>query len=114
MLRVAIWAKTIRPSATIQVTTMELVIGNPKGRAISTALWGKPFSACASAAGEEAASGWGGVAPSALQPIRGAPAKNSDTKMILMTLIFLNRCSKGHYALRCQTDVLKSKPGKAA
>jgi hypothetical protein len=30
-------AKMTNPSATIQVTTIELVIGNPRGRAISTA-----------------------------------------------------------------------------
>src|SRR5262249_33933568 len=37
MLRVATRAKMIRPKATIQVTTMELVMGKPNGRAISTA-----------------------------------------------------------------------------
>src|SRR5690349_15423266 len=31
MCRVAVWAKMIRPSATIQVTTIELVMGNPNG-----------------------------------------------------------------------------------
>src|SRR5215472_11483382 len=35
----------IRPRATIQVTTMELVMGNPRRRPTSTALWGSP---CAS------------------------------------------------------------------
>ena len=37
MRRVAICAKTIRPAATIHVTTIEFVIGNPNGLAISTA-----------------------------------------------------------------------------
>ena len=38
MFRVATWAKTMSPIVTIQVTTIELVIGKPNGRAISTAL----------------------------------------------------------------------------
>ena len=42
--RVATWAKTIRPIATIHVTTIEFVIGKPKGRAISTAFCGRPCS----------------------------------------------------------------------
>ena len=37
MFRVANCAKTMRPSATIQVTTIELVIGKPNGLAISSA-----------------------------------------------------------------------------
>ena len=37
MSRVATRAKMINPTATIQLTTIELVIGKPKGRAISTA-----------------------------------------------------------------------------
>ena len=36
--RVATCAKTMSAIATIQVTTMEFVIGKPNGRAISTAL----------------------------------------------------------------------------
>src|SRR4249920_181053 len=39
MLRVATRANAISPSATTQVTIIELVIGNPNGRAISTAFW---------------------------------------------------------------------------
>ena len=42
--RVAICAKTIRPTATIHVTTIELVIGKPNGRPISTAFCGRPCS----------------------------------------------------------------------
>ena len=38
MFRVAICAKTMRPRATTQLTTIEFVIGKPKGRAISIAL----------------------------------------------------------------------------
>ena len=38
MCRVAICAKAMSAIATIQVTTMEFVIGKPNGRAISTAL----------------------------------------------------------------------------
>jgi hypothetical protein len=34
----------IKPTATSQLTTIELVIGKPKGRAISTAFWGRPCS----------------------------------------------------------------------
>jgi hypothetical protein len=45
MSRVAAWANTISPIATTQLTSMELVIGKPKGRAISTALADKPCSA---------------------------------------------------------------------
>jgi hypothetical protein len=37
MSRLATRAKTINATATIQVTTIELVTGKPKGRAISTA-----------------------------------------------------------------------------
>ena len=44
MVRVALWAKTISPTATIHVTTMELVIGKPNGRAISTAFCDRPCS----------------------------------------------------------------------
>jgi hypothetical protein len=40
MFRVAACAYTISAMATIQVTTMEFVIGRPNGRAISTALCG--------------------------------------------------------------------------
>ena len=50
MRRVASCAKTIRPTATIQVTTIELVIGKPNGRAISTAFCDRPCSAGAWAA----------------------------------------------------------------
>ena len=45
MSRVASRAKMINPTATIQLTTIELVIGKPKGRAISTAFCD---SACSS------------------------------------------------------------------
>src|SRR5215813_10752471 len=38
MSRVASWAKMINPTATIQLTTIELVIGKPKGRPIPPAL----------------------------------------------------------------------------
>src|SRR4030095_706953 len=48
MCRVATWAKTMRPSATIQVTTIELVTGRPNGRAISTALCESRWCSCAS------------------------------------------------------------------
>jgi len=41
---VASCAKMIRPSATTQLTTIELVIGKLKGRAISTAFGDKPCS----------------------------------------------------------------------
>jgi len=44
MPRVAMRANTIKAAATIQVTTMELVIGKPSGLAISTACCGKPGS----------------------------------------------------------------------
>src|SRR6185503_15938127 len=44
MSRVAIRAKMIKATATIQVTTMELEIGKPSGRAISTAPCDKPCS----------------------------------------------------------------------
>src|ERR1700757_676974 len=44
MFRVAICANTIRPRATIQLTTMEFVIGKLNGRAISTALAERPCS----------------------------------------------------------------------
>jgi len=37
MSRVATRAKMIKPTATIQLTTIELLMGKPKGRAISTA-----------------------------------------------------------------------------
>jgi hypothetical protein len=37
MSRVATRAKDDQPAATIQLTTIELVIGKPNGRAISTA-----------------------------------------------------------------------------
>src|SRR5215813_13431609 len=42
ILFVANCAKTINPSATTQPTTIELVIGKPSGRAISTALGERP------------------------------------------------------------------------
>ena len=44
MFRVANCANAIRPTATIQLTTMEFVIGKLKGRAISTALAERPCS----------------------------------------------------------------------
>jgi len=44
MPRVATRANTIKPAATIQVTTIELVIGKPSGLAISTACCGSPRS----------------------------------------------------------------------
>ena len=44
MSRVATRAKMINPAATIQLTTIELVIGKPKGRAISTAFLDRPCS----------------------------------------------------------------------
>ena len=44
MFRVATCANTMRPKATIQLTTMELVMGKPNGRAISTALADRPCS----------------------------------------------------------------------
>src|SRR5215831_6991080 len=50
MFRVATQAKMIRPKATIQVTTMELVIGKPNGRAISTACGGSPCASLAALA----------------------------------------------------------------
>ena len=53
MRRVARRANTISPSATIQVTTIEFVIGMPNGRAISTALCESP---CSAASGTPAAS----------------------------------------------------------
>src|SRR5215470_2521035 len=46
MLRVASWAKTMSPTATIQLAIMEFVIGKPSGRAISTAFWVGPVSGC--------------------------------------------------------------------
>src|SRR5207247_10653638 len=51
MVRVALWAKTISPTATIHVTTMELVIGKPNGRAISTAFCDRPCSMLQSGTG---------------------------------------------------------------
>ena len=42
--RVAKRAKMTNPAATIQVTTIELVIGKPRGRAISTAFLDRPCS----------------------------------------------------------------------
>src|SRR5262245_49342064 len=47
----------MRPSATIQLTTMELVTGKPNGLAISTAFCEGPSSSClvATAVGEAAA-----------------------------------------------------------
>src|SRR5438876_5760182 len=50
MVRVAIWAKRMRPTATIHMRTMELVIGNPNGRAISTAFCDRPCSSGAAQA----------------------------------------------------------------
>src|SRR5437773_5250909 len=50
MLRVALWLTAMRSSATIQVTTIELVTGNPNGRAISTAFCDSPCSSAAAAA----------------------------------------------------------------
>ena len=44
MFRVATRVKMINPAVTIQVTTMELVIGKPKGRAISPAFLDRPCS----------------------------------------------------------------------
>jgi hypothetical protein len=52
MRRVATCTKTMRPNATIQLTAIELVIGKPNGRPISTAFLGKPCSG--SAVSEEA------------------------------------------------------------
>ena len=57
MFRVATWAKTIRPKATIQVTTIELVIGKPNGRAISMALCERPCSAASGRGRERVADG---------------------------------------------------------
>ena len=45
MRRVESWANTIRPTATIQVTTIEFVIGKPNGLAISTAFCDRPCCA---------------------------------------------------------------------
>ena len=59
MFRVANCAKTIRPTATIQLTTIELVIGKLKGWAISTALAERPCSSPATTPSE--APGWAGV-----------------------------------------------------
>ncbi len=44
MSRVTKRLKTISPAATIQLTTIEFVMGKPKGRAISTACCGRPRS----------------------------------------------------------------------
>jgi hypothetical protein len=44
MFLVAIWANRINPTATIQLTTIELVMGKLKGRAISTDLVDRPCS----------------------------------------------------------------------
>ena len=44
MVRVAVWAKRMSATATIHVTTIELVIGKPNGRAISTAFCDRPCS----------------------------------------------------------------------
>src|SRR5262245_28564263 len=44
MRRVANWANTMRPSATIQVATREFVTGKPNGLAISTAFCEGPCS----------------------------------------------------------------------
>src|SRR5258706_6456328 len=49
IFRVASWANTIRPTATIQLTNMEFVIGKLKGRAISTGFADKP---CACGSGD--------------------------------------------------------------
>jgi hypothetical protein len=40
--RVATCAKTMSAIAALQGSTMKFVIGNPNGRAISTALWAAP------------------------------------------------------------------------
>ena len=53
MFRVATWTNTIRPNATIQLTIIELVIGKPKRRVISTALCVRPCSSCSGAAGDK-------------------------------------------------------------
>ena len=50
MRRVERWANTIRPAATIQVTTIEFVIGKPNGLAISTAFCDRPCCAGSSRA----------------------------------------------------------------
>src|SRR6266576_5142492 len=52
MRRVAMRAKMIRPRATIQLTTIELVIGNPKTWPISTAFCDKPCSSGVEIAGD--------------------------------------------------------------
>src|SRR5262249_52836628 len=44
MCLVANWAKAMRPMATIQLTIIELVMGKPRGLAISTAFCAGPVS----------------------------------------------------------------------
>src|ERR1700751_1960609 len=73
MLRVAKWAKMIRPRATIHVTTMELVMGNPRRRPTSTALWGRP---CASGSAGEC-SAWADCAGKVVATSRRASAEHS-------------------------------------
>src|SRR5262245_26523922 len=46
MRRVATWAKMIRLRATTQLTTIELLIGKPNRRPISTAFCDGPCSTC--------------------------------------------------------------------
>ncbi len=55
MRRVASCETTMSPIATIHVTSIEFVMGNPNGRAISTAPWDRPCGSAA-ASGTDAVS----------------------------------------------------------
>src|SRR5690242_6811349 len=66
IVRVAALAKTIRPAASIQVTNMELVIGKPKGRAISTACCERPCSTFSQRRSTSCATEW--MSPVYLRP----------------------------------------------
>src|SRR4051794_27145802 len=81
MLRVATCAKRMRPSATIHVTTIELVIGKPNGRAISTVCCGSDSSLCSLRVEPEASA----VIVSALWPKRGALRNKRHDRMMSLT-----------------------------
>ena len=88
ILRVAMPAKTIRPSATIQVTTIELVMkdvlaaADRQGIRRQAVLLVRRAAAWAGGFG-----GWRRSRPARRSPTIGAPASSTHSNMILITRI---------------------------